>query len=98
MRELTIDEMEQVGGGVNALAYNMVTGCVIGAISGDSTVQALFNCSAGMAITVSFSIALASGPIGMVGWTAVGLGIGYAAHRANEWYDGMMPGNNGGSY
>ncbi|MCY3566152.1 MAG: hypothetical protein OXH27_08215 [Gammaproteobacteria bacterium] len=92
MRELTIDEMEQVSGGVNAFVYNTATGCALGAMGGGSPAQALFNCVAGASVAVSFSIAAASGPLGMVGWTAVGLGIGYGAHRANEFVDDIRSG------
>lgn len=97
MRELTIDEMEQVGGGVNAFVYNAATGCAVGAMSGGSPAQAVFNCAAAASVAVSFSIAVTAGPIGMLGWSAVGLGIGYAAREANEWYEEMTSSTKHGS-
>ena len=97
MRELTIDEMEQVSGGVNAFAYSAATGCAAGVMGGGSPAQAVFNCTAAAGAAVSFTIALAAGPIGMLGWTAVGLGIGYAAHEANEWYEEMTSSTKQGS-
>ncbi len=53
------------------------------------------NCAGGTASGLSFTLALMTGPVGMVAFTAAGVDIAYATHRANEYLDEARRKNNG---
>ena len=89
MRELTISEMEQVSGG--AFAHAATAGCIAGAVSSNDPLGGIMNCAGGAATGLAFSLAIMSGPIGFVAWTAVGVGVAYVNHQANEYLDDQRP-------
>ncbi len=82
MRELTMQEMEQVSGGFLLQAAGA---CAAGAVTqNNGALGGIMGCAGGTASGLAFTLAVMSGPVGAVALIGVGVGIAYATYQAQE--------------
>ncbi len=87
MRELTMQEMEQVGGGFLTQA---AASCTVGAVTQDNGVLGgILGCAGGTASGLAFTMMAFTGPVGAVAMFGVGVGIAYATCQAQEHIEEM---------
>ncbi len=90
MRELTIDEMEQVSGGF--LGVGVAAGCGTGAVTQDNGVLGgIMGCAGGTASSLALAMVPFTGPLGAVALVGVAIGIGYATYKAQDYFEGRKP-------
>lgn len=90
MRELTMQEMEQVSGGF--LVAAAAAACATGVVTSSYPTLGVMNCAGNVAATIAIAAIPFTGPIGAVALVGVAIGVGYATHRANEHFEDHIDG------
>ena len=90
MRELTMQEMEQVGGGFVAAAA--AAACATGVVTSSYPTLAVMNCAGNVAATIAIAAIPFAGPVGAVALVGAAVGIGFATHWGNEYFEDRIDG------
>lgn len=89
MRELTMQEMEQVSGGFLLQAAGS---CAAGAVTqSNGALGAVMGCAGGTASGLAFTLAVMSGPVGAAALFTVGVGLAYATYQAQDYFEDRKP-------
>ena len=90
MRELTMQEMEQVSGGF--FVPGAVAGCIAGAVTHDNgATGSVMGCAGGTAASLALAMTAFAGPIGVVALVGVSVGIAYTTYQAQEYLNNKTP-------
>ena len=89
MRELTVQEMDQVSGGFLLQAG---ASCTVGAVTQDNGwLGGIMGCAGGTASGLAFTMAAMTGPVGAVALFGVGVGVAYATYKAQDYFEDRKP-------